>query len=319
MNDRKRAGFQERFERLFQIHILSGSERSRRGIGKTDILLRILPGHRVFHPGEIVFLKTFAELDAVFQRDVSEVIDRNRNFIADLRTDVRHVLLQIVESDFRDMDSGERVRRVEEVVCLSAHRARVDRAVRRAENRVFVFAHLLKEAERSGKRAGNVHQQFNAEIHLEKGEPLCHALLESFAHVASAAFGIGIAVAPDFIAVFPAEKLPDRHAPGLAREVPHRQLESADSARLTRIAAELFDAAEDLFRIARILTENAALKHRSIRAAGGVADFAVTDKPLVRVDFDQCAAFRRTVDIRKADVGDFQCGGINFHLFRSLC
>ena len=249
---------------------------------------------------------------------MTEVVDRDRHFIPDFRAHIRHVLLQIVESGFRNMNPGERMGGVEQIIRLPAHRARINGTVRRAENGFLVFAHLLQKTERRTQRTGNIHQQFDTEVHFKESESFCHALPESLAHIAPAAFGIGVAVAADPVAVFAAEQLPDGHAPGLSGKVPHRKLKSADTARLTGIAAELLDPAEDLFRIAGIFAENTALEHRRVSATGGIADFSVTDKPLIGVNLDERAALRRTVDVRKTDIRDFQCGWINTGI-HSVC
>ena len=83
----------------------------------------------------------------------------------------------------------------------------------------------------------------------------------------AAAVGVGVAVAADAVAELAAEKLPDRHAPGLAREVPAGDLDAADAARLAGVAAELLDAAEDLLDVAGVLAEDAALQHGRVGAA----------------------------------------------------
>ena len=123
---------------------------------------------------------------------------------------------------------------------------------------------------------------------------------------------VRIAVQADFVTEFAAEHLPDGNAPRLAGQIPAGHFQRADAARLPRIAAELLDAAEDLLHIARILAENPRLQHRGIGATGCVANFAVADKSLIRIDFHQRAAFRRAVDIRKTDIRDFQRIRIDF-------
>ena len=163
--------------------------------------------------------------------------------------------------------------------------------------------HVVEIAQRSYESILYSHQKFDAKIHLQEGEAHRHAFLKSLAHIASAAFGIRIAIAADFVAPFAAQELPYGYAPCLAADIPARELNSADAARLARITAELLYAAENLLDIAGVFAENAALEHRSIRAAGGIAYFAVTDEALVRVKLEECATLRCAVDVGKAHIG----------------
>ena len=165
MHDGQRAALEQRFERLLQIHVFACAERHRRRLGQTHPLIRKLPWNGVFHPCQIEFLQTAGQFDAVLQRNVAEMVDGDRNLITSHGAAVRHVLLQEVQSFLRQMDARERMRRVEKIIRLAAHGPRVDGSMRRRKHGLLVFAHLLQEAQRGGKRSGHVHEQFNAKIH----------------------------------------------------------------------------------------------------------------------------------------------------------
>lgn len=156
------------------------------------------------------------------------------------------------------------------------------------------------------------------EVHFQKSIALRHAVFESFAHIAPAAFGVGVAVDADSVTVFSPQKLPHGDAPCLARNVPQRNFDSADAARLPRVSAELFDTAEDFLDVAGIFAQNTAFEHRRISAAGGVAHLAIAGDSLIGVNLEECAAFRRAVDVGKAHVRDFECGRVDFRVHLSF-
>ena len=311
MNHRQRAGFQQRPEILLEVDVLSGAERNGGRRRDAPVLVMPLPRHRVLHPGEVVFLQPPGQPDAILHRNVSEMVDRDRNLVSGHFAHIGHILVEIVQSLLGEMDAGESVRGVEEVVGLAAHRPRIDRTVRRGEDGLLVFAHLLQETERRGETPFLLHQEFDSEIHLEEGVSLFHPVDQCPAHVAPTAFGIGVAVNSHPVAEFPAQQLPDRDPPRLAGEVPQRNFNAADAPRLSGRPAELFDPTENLVDVAGILTENAALEHRGVGAAGGVTHLTVPDQSLIGVEFEQCTPLRRAVDVGKPHVGDFQCCWIN--------
>jgi len=67
----------------------------------------------------------------------------------------------------------------------------------------------------------------------------------------------------------------DGHAVGLAGQVPQGNLDGADPSRLSCVVPELFDAAEELVDLARVLAQDSALEHQGVRLAGAVAHLAV--------------------------------------------
>ena len=233
MDHGKRTALQQGQERFLEIHVFTRPDGSGCRVGKADILIGHLPGNRVFHPGEIEFFQSLRQFDAVFQRDMPQMIDSDRNLISGHGTTFRHVVLKIIQPGFGNMDPGKRVCGVEEVVCLPAHGAGINGPVRRTENGLFVFAHFFQKTERSGKCARHIHQQFDPQIHFQESISLLHTIGKRFPHITSAAFGIGIAVNPDLVTVLSAEELPHGHSPCFPRKVPQRDFDPAHATRLT--------------------------------------------------------------------------------------
>ena len=142
-------------------------------------------------------------------------------------------------------------------------------------------AHVVKVSQRGAEGAGDIHEQLDAEVHLEVGVALRDAFLKRAAHVAAAAFAVGVAIDADAVAELAAKQLPNGNAPELAGDIPASQLDGADTARLAGVTAELADATEHLLDIQRVFAENAALQHRGVCAGGGVSDLAISDKALL--------------------------------------
>src|SRR5574344_404010 len=310
MDHRERVRLEERLEILLEVDVLAGAERSRGRGMELAPLLDVAPRQDVLRPGEMVLLEAPEEIHAVLVGDVSEMVDRKRNLPADLRANIRHVLLKMVETRLGDVYASEAVRGVEEIVRLAAHDARIVRAVGRLHD-VFHLPLVVEEAERRDERVLDVHQKLDAEVHLEEGEAHLHAFDERLAHVASAALGVRVAVAADAVAPLAAEQLPHGKPPRLAAKVPAREFDRADAAGLARVAAELLDPAKNLFDIARILAENAGLEHRRIRPRTRITNLAISDEALVRVELQKRTALRRTVDIRKPHIRNLERRGID--------
>ena len=123
---------------------------------------------------------------------------------------------------------------------------------------------------------------------MRKVKPQVHALLEALAHLGAARLvGVGVAIDAHLVAELAAQHLVDRHAIGLAGEVPERDLDRRDAAALPAVAAELLDAAEQPVDVAGVFAEQPALQHQRIGGAGAVADLAEADDALVGVDLEQ--------------------------------
>ena len=291
MTHRQSPGFQQRPEVLLEVDVLASAERNRGRRRNAPVLIVPLPRHRVLHPGEIVFFQPPGQPDAVLHRDVAEMVDRNRDLVSGHFTHVSHILVEIIQSFFGEMDAGESVRGVEEVVGLAAHRPRIDRAVRRREYGLLVLAHLFQEAERSGETPLLFHQKLDPEIHFEEGVPLLHPIDQRPAHVAPAALGVGVAVDPDPIAELPAQQLPDRFAERFAEDVPAGKLDSGDGGGLDHAALPETLADQHLHEVSDpggILTDDQILQVAQSAEDGVVVAFerrfAETGDPFVGVD-----------------------------------
>ena len=110
------------------------------------------------------------------------------------------------------------------------------------------------------ERARRAMQQVDAEIHLQPGEALLHAAFQALAVNFRVVRFSGVGVAADVVAKLSAKHLIHGHAISLASEVPQRHLNTAHAAGLTRIAAELFDLAENIVDVAGVLAQEAALE-----------------------------------------------------------
>ena len=86
----------------------------------------------------------------------------------------------------------------------------------------------------------------------------------------------------------------DRHAIGLTGDIPARLFHGGHAAPLPGLPAKLFDLAEDLLNVARILAEDPALQHQSVWGHAAVIHLAVTRDPLIGIDSDEDLAAQHT-------------------------
>ena len=125
-------------------------------------------------------------------------------------------------------------------------------------------------------------------------------------------FGIvrfgGIAVDADLVAELAAQHLVNRDVVGFARQVPQRHFHSAHAAALPRVAAELFDLAENPVDVAGVLAENPALQLQRVILARAIADFAQSIDALVGIDADDGGGHRNSPHHHDPHVGDLQIG-----------
>ena len=310
VDDGQGVGFKQGLEVLLEVDVLAGSEGGCRGGVELFPLFDIAPGKDIFGPGEVVFLKATEELDAVLIGNVPEVIDGDGHLPANHIADIGHILFQVVQTGFGDVDSGVSVGGGEEFEGLSAHRTRVDGTMRRL-NHMLHLPHIFKVAERGDQRILDIGQQLDAQVHLEEGKAHLHTGFERRPHIATAPLRVSVAVATNLVAPLAPEELPAGYAPSLAAKIHTGQFDRADAAGLARIAAELFDAAEDLLDIAGILAEDARLEHGGVSPARSIANFPVPNEPLIGVKLEQRATLRRAVDIGKAHIGDAKRSGID--------
>ena len=92
-----------------------------------SVLRGVLPGDHVLEPGRRVLLDPLRETDAVLQRDVAEMVDRERDLRPDHLAHLGDVLLQEVEALLGEMKPGEGVADVVHVIAGVAPPAVVER------------------------------------------------------------------------------------------------------------------------------------------------------------------------------------------------
>ena len=85
---------------------------------------------------------------------------------------------------------------------------------------------------------------------------------------------------------------------------------NAPRRRLTALAAELLDAAEDLVDVAGVLANEETLEHLRVKLGRAVADFAVAGNALVGLDAQERAVHGSANDVNKPHVRDLQIRGL---------
>ena len=153
------------------------------------------------------------------------------------------------------------------IAFLSGNHVRRDRAALHVEDVRRVFLHVVKEAQRCAQRARLIHQDADAQVHLEEGEAHLQPLFERKPHRVAGivlAVSVGVTVDTDLVTILAAQQLPDRHAPCLARQIPQGDLHTRDTAALAGMAAELLDLVHDLVDIAGVFAQQAAFQHQRI-------------------------------------------------------
>ncbi len=282
---------------------------------QAHILLGQLPRDHILEPAHIVIFQTVGQLDAVLNADVTEVVDRQRDLIADHRTDFLDIVLQVIEALLGDVDTGEGMRDVVLVVGTVRPPARsslIAASLGFASHLSGVMI-LIQETDRSGQATLDIPELVDAQVHLQHGVAvLLNALLQSVTHVQAGvlAVNVGIAVHTNLIAELTAEHLVNRNAVGLTGDIPQREFHAADAARLTGHTAELLDAAEDLVDVAGVLTDEETLEHLSIELGRAVADFTVTRDALVGLNAQQGAVHGGANDVNKTHVRDAKITGL---------
>ena len=312
VDDRNAAGLYELFVALLEVDVLTGADGHAGRIAQAYIVVGVYPRGEVLYPCEVVLLHAAAEADAAFKLDMAEVVDRERDVIADNIADLLHVVLKIIESLFGDLDAGEGVRGGDYLIALlMLHHVRGDAAALRVEDMGGVLFHVVNKAERGVDGSGLVKQQADAEVHLEEGEAHVHTLLECKTHVVPGvlAVNIGIGIDAYLVTVLAAEHLVKRYAVCLARKIPQRNLDTGHTAALTGVPAELLYFVEDLIDVAGVLANDAALEHECVGLARSVAHFAIADEALIGHKLHYGAALGSVGDIDKAHIGDLKLAG----------
>src|SRR5262245_11686044 len=148
------------------------------------------------------------------------------------------------------------------------------------------------------ERAGDVAQQADTEILLQKRDALIHSRFKAFACHRAVGMSVlleqllagsgfrRVGIEAHLVAEFAAQHLKGRNAVSLARQVPQGHLNAAYAAGLARRRAELFNLAENLVHVAGVFAEDARLEHQRVNLAPTVAHFAVSRNALIGVNAD---------------------------------
>src|SRR5258708_12358382 len=123
--------------------------------GLLDLLeqVRVLPRNHVFQPSRVVPLESVSQADARLYADVSKMVARERNVIANVLPHSGHKVRYQLGAFGRELDAGKHV--LHSIAAADGH------------------------AFRTCDGAGNVLQQVDAKVHLEPGESLLFALLKA--------------------------------------------------------------------------------------------------------------------------------------------
>jgi hypothetical protein len=152
--------------------------------------------------------------------------------------------------------------------------------------------------------------EFQAEVHLEEGEPLVDTVLHA-GRVLLRVLGLrGVGVEADLLAVGAAQERVHRYAVGLAGQVPQGHLDAGHATAAPAVAAELLDALEQHLDVARVLAEQAGLEFEGVPLVRVVAHLAVAADALVGGDADDGTGERDPVQDGHPQVGDLELGGL---------
>ena len=196
------AGSKHFFEILGKIDIFAGTERNAAVVCEFFKLLGLLPRSEVLHPGNVVLFHSAGKADCVLDCDVTEMIDRQRHFVAYYVAHFAHVVFEIVHSLFRKVYAGGEMRNGENLIVFSEHQRLIDGAGLMANRlHVVLFVVFYKSYGRV-ESAGFVVQKLDSEVHFKKREALLHSLFERHSHIFAGVFPvhIGIAVNAHFVA-----------------------------------------------------------------------------------------------------------------------
>ena len=121
--DHRDAALEQRLEAFLEVDVLAGADRHRGRFLQLPVLVGVLPGDHVLEPGRHVLLDPLGEPDAVLQRDVADVVDGERNLVADDLANLVDVLLEQVDALLGEIEPGEGMADVVDVVDRVALRA----------------------------------------------------------------------------------------------------------------------------------------------------------------------------------------------------
>ena len=85
-----------------------------------------MPGCNILNPRNVIFLETFCKHNAILDTYVSEMVDCKRNLITYYISDLFNIVLEIVHTLLRQMNTRCVVRYGEYLVILSEHHIHID-------------------------------------------------------------------------------------------------------------------------------------------------------------------------------------------------
>ena len=116
MDDRDATTLEQRLEAFLEIDVLAGADRHRRRLLQVPVGIGILPGDHILEPGRNVLLDAPRQTNAALQRDVTDVVDGERDFHPDDIANLGDVLLQQVDALLGEIDAGEGMTHIVQVV-----------------------------------------------------------------------------------------------------------------------------------------------------------------------------------------------------------
>ncbi len=283
------AGLDRLAKSLEQIQILARRHRRQQRVRHLPVTCDVGPGQHVLDPRKVERLDRPADPDRLVGGDeaLAEMVGAERDPRPHLRAHRPADLAHQLEPTLGD----PRARTAAGGVELPVLRILV----------LGVAAH---------QRVGMALEHVRGEVELDEGE----ADVAPRADDVGEAFGRGIvrrrrvAVDPDPVAELAAEKLIAGHAVDLADQIHQRDLDGADPAGLSALAAIALDAPEDVLDVARVLSDDQRLEPERGIGMRSVPDLAEAVEVLVGVDpHDRVQALRP--DGGHPDVGDPQLRG----------
>ena len=130
----------------------------------------------------------------------------------------------------------------------------------------------------------------DVQVHFEEFEPASRsreALEEVLGHFLGIRRGCGVGVEENLVAELAPQHLPDRHTPGLTREVPTGHLHCRDAAAPDPRLPVLLDLVKDRGDIAGVHSQDSAFQHQREGLARPRTHIAPPGNTLVRVEPDR--------------------------------
>ena len=103
MNDRNSARLDECFKAFLKIDVLSGANGYGRAVSETNILICIHPRNHVLDPSKVVRLHSARKSDTVLNANMTEMVDCQRNLVADDLTYLFYIIFKEIKPLFGEM------------------------------------------------------------------------------------------------------------------------------------------------------------------------------------------------------------------------